>query len=64
MVPLLNPMQVIEKAASPIFGEPILWALAGLGIRAMEYSNFHKAYFIVAGNYDGKSRGKEKFLLI
>jgi len=25
---------------------------AGLGIRSMEYSNFHQAYFIVAGPYD------------
>lgn len=53
VVPLKNPEQVIERKEEPIFDEPILWDLAGLGIRSMEYSNFHKAYFIVAGPYDG-----------
>jgi hypothetical protein len=43
---------VIEKQQPPIFAEPILWDLKGLGIRSMEYSHFHKAYFIIAGPHN------------
>ena len=49
VVPLCNPMQVIEKGEAAVFGEPMLWDLGGLGIRSMEYSHFHKVYFIIAG---------------
>jgi len=56
VVALNNPKQVIEKGRTPIFGEPILWDLAGLGIRTMEYSHFHKAYFIIAGSFDESSK--------
>jgi hypothetical protein len=52
VVPLNNPKQVIEKGYPPIFGDPILWDLRGLGIRSMEYSDFHKAFFIIAGPYN------------
>ncbi len=52
VVPLNNAQQVIEKGRPPMFGEPILWDLGGLGIRSMDYSHFHKAYFIIAGPYD------------
>ena len=52
IVPLNNPKAVIEKGEAPVFGEPILWDLRGLGIRSMEYSHFHKAYFIIAGSSD------------
>ncbi|MBC8471314.1 MAG: DUF3616 domain-containing protein [Planctomycetes bacterium] len=52
IVPLINPDDVLEKNRKPIFDEPILLDLAGLGIRSMEYSNFHKAYFIIAGTFD------------
>jgi len=52
IVPLMNPDDVLVKNRTPIFGEPILWDLAGLGIRSIEYSNFHKAYFIIAGSFD------------
>jgi hypothetical protein len=55
IVPLMNPDDVLEKNRTPIFGEPILLDLAGLGIRSMEYSNFHKAYFIIAGTFDDSS---------
>ena len=55
VVPLNNARQVIEKQAPPVFGEPILWDLAGLGIRSMEYSHFHKAYFIIAGPHNERS---------
>ena len=52
VVPLLNPARVVERGETPIFGEPILWDLGGLGIRSMEYSPFHKTYFIIAGEAD------------
>ncbi|MHC4535935.1 MAG: DUF3616 domain-containing protein [Planctomycetota bacterium] len=52
IIPLMNPDAVLEKNRTPIFGEPILFDLAGFGIRSMEYSNFHKAYFIIAGTFD------------
>jgi hypothetical protein len=52
VVPLNNPKQVIEDKEAPIFGEPMLWDLAGLGIRSMEYSHFHKVYFIIAGSFN------------
>ncbi len=53
VVPLNNAALVIEKGEAPIFGEPILWGLGGLGIRSMEYWGSHKACFIVAGSFDG-----------
>jgi len=52
VVPLNNPKQVIEKGYPPVFGDPILWDLGELGIRSMEYSHFHKAYFIIAGPHN------------
>jgi hypothetical protein len=52
IIPLMNSDAVIEKNQTPIFGEPILLDLASLGIRSIEYSNFHKAYFIIAGAFD------------
>lgn len=55
LVPLLNPQQVIKAGATPAFGSPILLNLDGRGIRSMEYSHSHKAYFIIAGPHDGKA---------
>jgi len=52
VVPLKNARQIIEREEPPIFGTPILWDLGGLGIRSMEYSHSHKAYFIVAGPHN------------
>jgi hypothetical protein len=52
VIPLLNPNRIIDAGESPIFGEPMLWDLKGLGIRSMEYSRFHKACFIIAGGPD------------
>ena len=52
VVPLLNGAGVIGKSERPVFGEPLLWDLGGLGIRAMEFSPFHRAYFVVAGAFD------------
>jgi hypothetical protein len=52
VVPFNNPKEVIERGNPPIFGDPMLWDLGGLGIRSMEYSDFHKAFFIIAGPYN------------
>jgi len=52
VVALLNPDRVMEKGEAPVFGEPMLWDLKGLGIRSMEYSRFHKACLIIAGGPD------------
>lgn len=51
IVPVCNADAVVEKSAKPEFGKPLLWDLGGLGLRSMEYSGFHKAYFIVAGSH-------------
>jgi len=59
IVPLLNPDRIFERGEAPIFGKPLLWDLDGLGIRSMEYSPFHKACFIIAGQADEN----EKFVL-
>jgi len=56
VVPLNNPRQVIENGEAPIFGEPMSWDLAALSIRSMEYSHFHKAYIIIAGNFDDSTK--------
>ena len=56
IVPLKNPDNVLEKNKEPIFDGPILLNLDSLGIRSMEYSHFHKAYFIIAGSFDDKPR--------
>jgi len=52
VVGLNNAREVTEKSQQPIFGKPMLWDLGGLGIRSMEYSHFHKAYFIIAGPHN------------
>lgn len=52
VVPLQNPSAVVDRGEAPVFGEPLLWDLGGLGVRSMEYSPFHKAYFIIAGGPD------------
>jgi hypothetical protein len=53
---LNNPKQVIERGYPAIFGEPLLWDFGGLGIRSMEYSHFHKAFFIIAGPRNAEPR--------
>jgi hypothetical protein len=52
VIPLLNSDRIIENGEKPIFGEPLLWDLKGLGIRGMKYSIFHKTFFIIAGGHD------------
>lgn len=53
VVPLSNPASVIERGQKPHFGQPLLWDLGNLGIRAMTYSWHHQAIFVVAGPHDG-----------
>ncbi|MFH1718098.1 MAG: DUF3616 domain-containing protein, partial [Planctomycetota bacterium] len=57
IVPLQNADGIVERGETPVFGEPILWDLQGLGIRSMEYSGFHKTYFIIAGGPDDDDAG-------
>lgn len=52
VIPLLNPNRIIDVGELPVFGEPMLWDLNGLGIRSMEYSFYHKAFLIIAGGSD------------
>lgn len=54
VIPLENPAQIVEKYQAAVFGKPLLWNLENRGIRSMEYSAYHKAYFIVAGPHDGR----------
>jgi hypothetical protein len=54
VVPLNNPQKVIEKQQPPIFADPILWDLKGYGIRSIEYSPFHKAFFLIAGPHNDR----------
>ena len=49
---LENAGAVVEKGVLPVFAEPILWDLDGMGVRSMEYSAFHKAYFVIGGAHD------------
>jgi hypothetical protein len=56
VVPLENPGAVVESGAAAVFGTPILWDLGGFGLRSMEYSEYHRAYFVVAGPHDGTPR--------
>jgi hypothetical protein len=52
LIPLENPQEVIVENKQPKFGKPIPLYLEGLGIRSIEYSDAHKAYFIIAGSFD------------
>lgn len=50
LVPMINPMEVLNEGEKPEFAEPILLGLDGLGIRAIEYvSGTHAAYYVLAG---------------
>ncbi len=52
VVLLNNADSVLEKNQEPVFGEALLWDLDGRGVRSMEYSAFHKSFFIIAGPAD------------
>jgi hypothetical protein len=51
IVPLENPLDVLQGSARAQLGHPILLALGGLGIRSIEYSESYHQYFIIAGPY-------------
>ena len=57
LLPLLNPAELVtgDPKAEPRFGKPIYLDFKGLGLRAMEYSPFHRAHIIIAGAHDSKS---------
>ena len=56
VVPLLNGDDVVMRRTRARFGEPMLWDLDSLGVRSMEYSAYHRAYFVVAGPHDEAER--------
>lgn len=53
IVTLKNPQQVVDRAADPQFGDPILLDLGGRGLRSIAWSAQHGAYFLLAGAHDG-----------
>lgn len=52
VVPVDNAPEVIERGEAPIFGEGMLWDLEGLGVVSFEYSELHRAYFVIAAPHD------------
>ena len=55
LLPLYNPEELIESGEQkPKFGKPIYFDFGGLGIRAMEYSPFHRDHIIIAGAHNSK----------
>ena len=56
LLPLLNPAELVagDKPAAAKFGAPIYFDFGGLGIRAMEYSPFHRDHIIIAGSHTSK----------
>jgi hypothetical protein len=52
VVMLENPDAVLVNGAKPVFAQPILLDLDGLGIRSMEYAPWLSAFLIVAGEYN------------
>ena len=52
VVPMENPLAVIEQGRPAVFGRPLLWDLGGLGIRDMVYVEGLRAVFVIAGPYN------------
>jgi hypothetical protein len=58
LVPLKNPAAVIDSGASPMFGDPIVLDLHGLGFRDM--ARWGEGFIIVAGDFrDRKAEGAQ-----
>lgn len=55
VVELLNPADVIDKAAPARFGRVLLWDLGERGIRGMEYAQKAGRFFILAGPTDSET---------
>jgi hypothetical protein len=58
---LKNPAEVIDKAAAPVFGDPVALDLGGRGIRSIEF--VESRYVIVAGPFDNGKRSGKGFAL-
>ncbi len=56
ILPLTNPLELIQKEVKASFGEPIELDLGGLGIRSIEYWQAYQVYLIIAGAYDSSDK--------
>jgi len=61
LIPLKNPAEVIDKAASPIFGDSVLLDLGGRGIRSIEF--IAPGFLIVAGPSGSGKHNRKGFAL-
>ena len=56
-IPVFHSKDLVNwKLISYVLDRPEQLDLDGLGIRSMEYSHFHRAYFILAGSFDDSPR--------
>ena len=55
VIELKNPAGVIEGQQVAKFGDVLLWDLGGRAIRGMEYCDFNKTFYILAGPIDSES---------
>lgn len=56
VIPLLNPAAIVESAVAPLFGDPILLDLQGLGIRDLVCRGGAAGYWILGGPADTTRR--------
>ncbi|NRB44441.1 MAG: DUF3616 domain-containing protein [Verrucomicrobiales bacterium] len=54
LIPLKNPNAVIHGKAKPMLGTPVHLKVQSRGIRSIEYSAYHRRYFLVAGDRSDK----------
>jgi len=54
LIPLKNPNAVIHGKAKPMLGSPVHLKVQSRGIRSIEYSAYHRRYFLVAGDRSDK----------
>lgn len=54
LIPIKNPNAVVHGKAEPIMGKPVHLKVQGRGIRSIEYSPYHKRFFLVAGDRSNK----------
>jgi len=60
IIPLENPVELIEGKASAKFGTAFQLDLGGLGIRSIKYWAARRTYVIVAGSYSGDEPATEE----
>jgi len=63
IVPLLNPMEVMQNGAQASFGNPIELDLGSFGIRDLVWWKGGKRFLILAGPYHENAENKERFRL-